>query len=192
MAITFQQFFNKYNGGGYDVDGVAGNQCVDLFKLHRKECADDPNYLQALGGDGYAHQIGYRFDALGLNKYYNKITSGYAYGDVLVYKVSPSTPYSHVGFFIASNGNGYHRCWGMNQGAANALANTINLPDSSILCGLRLKGKGWNPNGIVKVGSIVRDPHCGFEGKATQVDKANNKCLVAGVWLDCTPLEVYE
>lgn len=191
MTISFKEFFDKYNGGGYDVDHVAGNQCVDLAKLHMKECAGFPNYLQAIGGDGYAHQIGYRFDALGLNSHYEKITSGYAYGDMIVYKVSSYTPSSHVGFYIGSNGNGFHRCWGMNQGAPNAVANTINLPDSAILCGLRLKSSGWRKDASVYVGSIVRDPDCGIEGRVEEIDVASNKCRVGGFWLNCDPLEVY-
>lgn len=56
--MTPAEFHAKYYGWGKDVDGVAGIQCVDLFKefLRIIGC---PAYKSPIGGDGYADNIWY-------------------------------------------------------------------------------------------------------------------------------------
>lgn len=54
--MTPDEFHQKYMGWGKDVDGVAGIQCVDLFKefLRIIGCK---TYAAPIGGDGYADNI---------------------------------------------------------------------------------------------------------------------------------------
>lgn len=56
--MTPQEFHKQYQGWGKDVDGVAGIQCVDLYKefLRIIGC---PTYASPIGGDGYADNIWY-------------------------------------------------------------------------------------------------------------------------------------
>lgn len=51
MAIVGESFYKKYKNTAIDYDGVAGVQCVDLFKLQCKELGKK---LGAIGGSGYA------------------------------------------------------------------------------------------------------------------------------------------
>lgn len=47
--LSATEFYNKYNGKGYDIDGVAGKQCVDLWKIF---CTEYGVKWQAAGGSG--------------------------------------------------------------------------------------------------------------------------------------------
>ena len=186
-------FYNKYNGKAVDTDGL-GAQCVSLFKKYC-EALGDPNWKRALGGDGYAWQIAKRFHANGYDKYFDLVGEPAKLGDVLVYAQTPETPLTHVSFFAGYAGNGKHYSWGQNQGGPNGASNTIPLSNGGVMAILRPKGfnvEKWNPKGIVKVGSTVRDPDCGVRGIVQQIDIPNNKALVLGCWLNCAELEVLE
>ena len=56
--MTPSEFHSNYYGWGKDIDGVAGTQCVDLYKefLRIIGC---PTYKAPIGGDGYADYIWY-------------------------------------------------------------------------------------------------------------------------------------
>ena len=56
--MTPAEFHSRYQGWGRDVDGVAGIQCVDLFKEFLR-IIGVPNWSAPIGGDGYADNIWY-------------------------------------------------------------------------------------------------------------------------------------
>ena len=138
-AEFFWEFYNEQNGKGIDTDGF-GPQCVSLIKWFLKKLGD-PNWRRPIGGDGFAHQIAYRFYELGYDEYFDWITGDAEIGDVLVYKVTNETPYSHVSFFLGDLPNGtQHYSWGQNQGAPGMVANTITLSNYGLIAVLRPKG----------------------------------------------------
>ena len=194
-----ENFYATYNGRKIDTDGVPANQpyqCVDGFKEYLRWLGD-PNYARAIGGDGYAHQIAYRFKENGYDKYFDSVGWPARLGDILVYGVTKETPYSHVSFFAGDAGNGRHYSWGQNQGSDPSFC-TISLSNSGVIAILRPKMASqattgrWNPDGRFVVGSVVRDPGCGFQGTVEKIDIANNRAYVAGCWLNGEHLEVWE
>lgn len=157
QSDLFWPFYNDHIGRAIDIDGVAGVQCVDLAKMWLAEVGF-PDPYKALGGDGYAHQYYYRRDALGLTSFFNVVYSGFAPGDLLIYKEYPGyTPLSHVGLCYEDLGNGWHKCFGQNQGGYNGAANVIELPNDALLCGFRLKEEPqWSPDGQCLPGAHVK------------------------------------
>lgn len=203
----FEQFYNAQNGKGVDTDGFS-YQCVSLFKWWLKYLGD-PNWKRALGGDGYAHQIYYRFHENGYDQWFDLIWDDAQIGDVLVYGKTSSTPYSHVSFFMGDLPNGtQHYSWGQNQKVGDMRACTIPLPNSAIIAVLRPKNRAatnatvstgsvasaskevWDANGSVYVGSVIRDPDCGFSGIVAELDIKNNKGKVGDNWINLSHVEV--
>lgn len=152
----FYQMFNELNGIAIDVDGAPQGydritlcQCVDAFKEMLRRLGD-PNYARALGGDGYAHQIVYRFYENGYNEYFDLIPIDYdnfpaRLGDILVYGVTDETPASHVSLFAGGAGGIYHYSWGQNQGTWDHSFNTITLCDYGVIGILRPREDKLNP-----------------------------------------------
>lgn len=138
-----QLFIELYNGKSVDSDGVAGFQCVDTFKLILT-ILGDPDANRALGGDGYAHQIWYRFDALGYGAYFDRVSTP-KLGDVAIFAASGETPDSHVAMYVSDAGGGRANFFGQNQGAS--YHNTVSLPTSNVLGYLRVKSQFWHEGG---------------------------------------------
>lgn len=157
-VASSKEFRDKYIGKKTDVDGVPEDQpvqCVDLFKQYSKDLAGMPNF--SLGGDGYADNIIYNFDQIGLNKYYDKVDLNQAqYGDWLIWKKnSKGAPSSHVAMFEESAGNGRVKVLGQNQDPNNPAANEINMSTDGVIGVLRLKsGKG---TGKLPIGGMGTD-----------------------------------
>lgn len=130
------EFFNTWNGKSNDIDHVAGYQCVDVWK----QCLADigyPNPTRPIGGDGYAHQIWYRRDALGYGQYFDYITPGnQQYGDFAVWSMGGDTPYSHVAMFVGGSS-----FFGQNQPYPHCNVATIGM--GNILGYLRVKKEFW-------------------------------------------------
>lgn len=110
--LSAKQFYNKYLGGGYDIDGSYGCQCVDLFKIFMKE------YLGtycATGGSGYAsgYWESYESQSLLKNNFKKVSVSELQNGDWCIWKYgSKACPLSHIamyynGKFLGMNQNGY-------------------------------------------------------------------------------------
>ena len=81
--MTPSEFHTKYYGWGKDVDGVAGIQCVDLFKefLRIIGC---PTYKAPIGGDGYADNIWYNRSRWG--QWFDFIPAGsFKDGDIVLF-----------------------------------------------------------------------------------------------------------
>ncbi len=90
VKINPTNWINSHIGTIYDIDGVAGIQCVDLYKIFLKDIGY-PNPTRPIGGDGYADQIWYRRDALGLSPYFEYITGTLKEGDIVLWaKGSPN------------------------------------------------------------------------------------------------------
>ena len=155
LKELYYSIFNQYNGQAIDMDKAPSGQwpiqiqCVDAFKLVLKMLGD-PNYARPLGGDGYAHQIVYRFYENGYNEYFDLIPIDYdnfpaQLGDVLVYGVTDETPSSHVSLFAGGAGGAYHYSFGQNQGTWDHSFNTITLCDYGVIGILRPKESKLNP-----------------------------------------------
>lgn len=166
----FWQFVDERYGIGINTDGY-GFQCVSLIKLWLATLGI-PNAYQALGGSGYAKEYYYRRYELGLMNYFNEVHGDYQPGDIMVYDEAPGwTPLSHVGLYYGPDGPGMHKCFGQNQGGYNGVANVISLPDSIVLCGLRLKEEPqWSPDGQCIPGTHVK---CSTD-YVDQIDFQNN------------------
>lgn len=133
----FNAFYKDRNGKGIETDPPLGYQCVALFKWMRKWLGD-PNWKQAIGGDGYAWQIQKRFKELGLDKWFDLVSTA-KYGDILVYGKTSETPASHVSFYVGSVGPVRHLSWGQNQSKYDMRACTIDLANTGIIAILRPK-----------------------------------------------------
>lgn len=105
--LTPDQFVNTYNGGGYDIDGDAGMQCVDAFKIFTEVQYGFHNYNTT---SGYAEGLWtYRrdkpyysyFDEVSVNNLQN--------GDWVIWDYGGNHPDSHIAMYY----NG--QFFGMNQ-----------------------------------------------------------------------------
>lgn len=101
--MTPAEFHKKYQGWGKDVDGVAGIQCVDLYKefLRIIGC---PTYKSPIGGDGYADNIWY--NRARWSQWFDFIPAGqFRDGDIVLFphrkRGGKTHPLSHVCFYFA-------------------------------------------------------------------------------------------
>lgn len=149
-------FVNKYLNTGQDVDGVAGNQCVDTFKLALKELGD-PNYTRPIGGDGWAHSIWYNKEQY--SDYFTFHTTDPQYGDFAIFGRGGDTPSSHVAMYM-----GGKKFFGQNQPLPSH--NIVELDRTYILGYLRVRSEFWtrtpnwseteNTNGVREVSDADR------------------------------------
>lgn len=100
--MTPSEFHKQYYGWGRDVDGVAGIQCVDLFKefLRIIGC---PTYASPIGGDGYADNIWYSRARWAQWFDFIPAGSGFKDGDIVLFphrkRGGKTHPISHVCFY---------------------------------------------------------------------------------------------
>ena len=101
--MTPSEFHTKYYGWGKDVDGVAGIQCVDLFKefLRIIGC---PTYASPIGGDGYADNIWYNRKRW--RQWLDPIPAGqFQDGDIVLFphrkRGGKTHPLSHICFYFS-------------------------------------------------------------------------------------------
>lgn len=139
-----ETFMNTWNGQSSDIDGVFGNQCVDLFK----ECLaviGYPNPSGPIGGDGYAWSIWYNRSALGYDAYFDYYTTDPKFGDWAIFAQGGMTPLSHVAMYVDSNGDGSSNYFGQNQ--PNPYCDVQRISDSTVLGYLRVKEAYWGDGG---------------------------------------------
>lgn len=164
IAIN-QTWFDCHLNKFYDLDGVYGSQCVDLFKQILKEMGH-PNPAAPIGGDGWAQNIWYNREKW--SKYFDAIPkSQVRFGDVIIFSKGGDTPSSHVGVCAGYTSTGRIICFGQNQGGLKragdqgSACNYTSLSVSSLLGGLRPKagtaGKKvkWNYDAVLNVGDVV-------------------------------------
>lgn len=101
--MTPLEFHTKYQGWGKDIDGVAGIQCVDLYKefLRIIGC---PTYASPIGGDGYADNIWYNRQRW--SQWFTFVPAGHFQdGDIVLFphrkRGGKTHPLSHVCFYYA-------------------------------------------------------------------------------------------
>lgn len=135
-----QNFMNEWNGKSIDMDGVAGYQCVDLWKKCL-EVLGYPNPSRAIGGDGYASAIWYNREYLGYSSYFDNPSSP-QFGDWAIFGKAGDTPYSHVAMYVSDNGNGTYQFFGQNQGAS--YCNVVAVSSANILGWFRVKSQFWS------------------------------------------------
>ena len=136
--MTPSQFHRQYQGWGKDVDGVAGIQCVDLFKefLRIIGC---PIYKAPIGGDGYADYIWYNRKRW--VQWFDFIPAGrFKDGDIVLFphkkRGGRTHPLSHICFYYGG------KQFGTNQHDSRLGRCACDKPCnwSDALGGLRYKG----------------------------------------------------
>lgn len=135
-----QAFMDKWMGQGTDIDGVFGNQCVDLFKEALAQIGY-PNPAGPIGGDGYAWSIWYNRTELGYDPYFDFYTTEPKEGDWTIFAQGGMTPLSHVAMFVSSNGDGTSNYFGQNQ--PNPYCDIQTISDATVLGYMRVKAKYW-------------------------------------------------
>lgn len=131
--MSYQDFKNTHLGNGYDIDGWFGDQCWDGFAEYCKylgypviNCTDS----------GYAQDLWTQRHSNGILNYFDEVEVMQP-GDVAIFDVTPSTPYSHVAIFDSDAGNGYGYFLGQNQGGeqknpnGGGVFNIVALPYSA-------------------------------------------------------------
>ena len=119
--MSYQDFKNTHLGNGYDIDGWYGDQCWDGYAEYCKwlgvpytNCTDT----------GYAKDLWTQRHSNGILNYFDEVEVMQP-GDVAVFDISPSTPYSHVAIFDSDAGNGYGNFLGQNQGGEQRNPNGV-------------------------------------------------------------------
>lgn len=135
-----QAFMDKWMGQSTDIDGVFGNQCVDLFKEALAQIGY-PNPSGPIGGDGYAWSIWYNRTELGYDPYFDFYTTEPKEGDWTIFAQGGMTPLSHVAMFVSSNGDGTSNYFGQNQ--PNPYCDIQTISDATVLGYMRVKAKYW-------------------------------------------------
>lgn len=125
--MSYQDFKNTHLGNGYDIDGWWSFQCWDMY-------AEYCNWLGVpyanCTDSGYAKDLWTQRHSNGILNYFDEVEVMQA-GDVAIFDVTPSTPYSHVAIFDSDAGNGYGNFLGQNQGAPEGVTNIVALPYSA-------------------------------------------------------------
>lgn len=131
--MSYQDFKNTHLGNGYDIDGWWGWQCWDFY-------AEYCNWLGVpyanCTDSGYAKDLWTQRHSNGILNYFDEVEVMQP-GDIAIFDVTPSTPYSHVAIFDSDAGNGYGNFLGQNQGSGNinpnggSASNIITFPYSA-------------------------------------------------------------
>lgn len=140
MALSPSEYYDATIGRLIDMDGYPKEQpyqCVDLFKdFCFYQIGFDPKSL--CQSTGYARDIWYNFEKLGLNKYFDKVAVNEMLdGDFAIWDFSSTSPYSHVAMFRWDNKNGTGTFLGQNQ--RGIPVSQVSIPYSGILGALRPK-----------------------------------------------------
>lgn len=129
--LTPDQFVTKYNGGGYDIDGTAGLQCVDAFKIFTQEQYGFHNYTTT---SGYAEGLWTYRKSKPYYQYFDDTASvnHLQNGDWVIWGYGGIHPDSHVAMYY----NG--QFFGMNQLGVRTFT-LVNDTTSNVLGVLRPK-----------------------------------------------------
>lgn len=142
--MSYNDYYNSRNGRGIDVDGSYDAQCWDGYA----------DYCRFLGvpfanctSTGYAQDIWTNRHSNGMLNYFDEVEIMQP-GDIAVFAVTPSTPYSHVAIFHGDAGGGSGWFFGQNQGGAGGVYNLVKLPYSATFAtAFRRKGTGSASSG---------------------------------------------
>ena len=187
----FLEVINK----AFDEDGVYGAQCVDGFKhFCRTQVGYDISHKAICSPSGLAASIWDNYNALGLDKYFDKVpVNQMVDGDWAIWNIGakPSCPNSHIAMFRKDNGNGTGVFLGQNQ-SGHPEYTQRNLYYNGMRGALRPKiyhQIGEKVDQILHKGSHVQIPGV-FE--VIDINVKDNTALVRinGIdyWLSSTPL----
>ena len=140
MALNPNEFYDATICRLIDMDGYPKSQpyqCVDLFKAF---CFYQLGFSTGslCQSTGYARDIWYDFEKLGLNKYFEKAPVNMMFdGDWAIWDFSKTSPYSHIAMFRWDNKNGTGQFLGQNQ--RGIPVSQVAIPYSGLLGALRPK-----------------------------------------------------
>ena len=99
-------FVTQYKNQPVDVDYFPQGQIYQCYDLWMQFVKDNYNVQSniILSPSGFAKDLWYNFDALGLGLFFEK-TDTPQLGDWAIYGNAPATPLSHVGMFLADHGS---------------------------------------------------------------------------------------
>lgn len=155
--INPAEWINSHKGKIYDIDGVFGIQCVDLFKIFLKEIGF-PNPTQPLGGSGYADEIWYQRSKYA--NYFTFHTGELKPGDIVLWaKGAAECPDSHVAMFVKDDPANPSRgiFLGSNQGYTHSNGNMVSISLSGSLGHLRYKGYTTESTAAEKTGVLIEE-----------------------------------
>ena len=116
---TYDEFRNSIIGNGYEVDGIAGCQCVDVAKLLNWNFGYSSPFYDT-GGTGYAYGGWSVVNARQFNASQCSLVNNLAdvkRGDLVVLNGTTNNPAGHVALADEDyDGSGYLYCIGQNQG----------------------------------------------------------------------------
>ena len=98
MAMTLEEFVNKYNGRPIDYDGVYGAQCVDLFRQYVKEVWEIKEHTGPCATSGGAKDLFLDYDKMPVEKkYFTRIkTKSPKAGDTVIWDKTDKNQYGHI------------------------------------------------------------------------------------------------
>ena len=182
--IIPEKWIEEHVGKIWDIDGVAGVQCVDLYKIFLADIGY-PDPTRAIGGDGYADNIWYNRHQLGLAEYFEFVQGDLEIGDIVIWsKGAQECPASHVAMYAGEAG-GLNRglIFGSNQGKEHSPGNIMDISCDGTLGALRYKGFASGDEAIMpdpiqkgEPGSIYRlyNPNTGDHLYTQSYDEARN------------------
>lgn len=149
---SFEAFKNEVNGNGYNVDGVFGNQCVDMAKLLAGNAGRAFPYWKS-DPDGYAYEgwtvtSNREYNAADyFDLVYNK--ADVKEGDLVVIQATTSNPYGHIAFATTDWTALTNEAFLLGQNQVNPSAtvghpNTITLINVSSFLGA-FRFRAWQP-----------------------------------------------
>lgn len=135
--ITPDTFIKNTKGKAYDIDKVAGIQCVDGIKKFSLDIYG--KYDFNCGACGYAYGLWTNYGTNGVEKYFDKVAYKDAVkGDWIIWnKGSKDAPTSHVAMYVSGNSSKV-KAYGQNQNGKKAF-NTASISTNGILGVLRCK-----------------------------------------------------
>lgn len=135
--INPDTFIKNTKGKAYDIDKVAGIQCVDGIKKFTLDIYG--KYDFNCGSCGYAYGLWTNYGSNGVEKYFIQVPFKEAVkGDWIIWnKGSKDAPTSHVAMYISSNSSKV-QAYGQNQNGKKAF-NTASISTNGILGVLRCR-----------------------------------------------------
>lgn len=139
----YEKYKSEMMGKGVDLDHSYGYQCWDgAMDWSVKQ----GNPIFNCRVTGYAQDIWTQRNTSGILKYYDEVTE-LEPGDIVVFKIHPTTPLSHIAIFDHDAGNGYGWFFGQNQGGQNGVFNLVKLPyEATYLTAFRSKTRNVSNN----------------------------------------------
>ena len=188
--MVFQDFIYKILGKKIDVDGLYGEQCVDLFNYWNNLYN---NIYINCRPSGYARSLAENKNNNGILKYFKETAiNNMIEGTVVVYGKCKFAPRSHVCFFIKDNGDGTFQALQQNyngRGYVTINNNTYEGIIGAFIPNQLVKSNTYTNNQADQVlykGSKVQFYGCQIDDIKTMGDVTTFYSKTYGVWLPIT------